>query len=77
MSSHMHSCMSSSGYYRIKSPNVSYPIEVGYLDSVPLGPDRPGMSSAWSSYPYFKSGTIVLTSMKEGLFVLRLRPVDT
>jgi hypothetical protein len=28
---------------------------------------------SWSNYPYFKSGTIVVTSGSEGLFVLKKR----
>jgi choice-of-anchor B domain-containing protein len=50
------------------------PREVGYLDTVPFGENVPGFAGSWSNYPYFKSGTIVLTSMREGLFVVRHRP---
>ena len=31
-----------------------------------------GLNGAWSSYPYFDSGTIVLTDIQEGLFAMRL-----
>jgi choice-of-anchor B domain-containing protein len=47
------------------------PVEVGYFDTVPYGENTPGFGGSWGSYPYFKSGTIVTTSMSEGLFVLR------
>jgi hypothetical protein len=50
------------------------PREVGYLDTVPFGENVPGFAGSWSNYPYFKSGTIVVTSMREGLFVVRHRP---
>ena len=50
------------------------PEEVGFFDTVPAGDDAPGFAGAWSTYPYFESGVIIVTSMKEGLFVLRRRP---
>ncbi len=53
------------------------PVPFGFLDTEPLGPDRPAMSGAWSAYPFFESGTIVVTSMTGGLFLLRERPTDS
>jgi hypothetical protein len=50
------------------------PVEVGYFDTVPFGDNTPGFAGSWSNYPYFPSGTIVVTSMREGLFVVRHRP---
>jgi len=50
------------------------PVEVGYSDTVPVGENEPGFGGSWSNYPYFKSGNVVVTSMEEGLFVLRPRP---
>ncbi len=50
------------------------PVEIGYFDTVPFGDDQPGFAGAWSVYPYFGSGVIVVSSIKEGLFVLRKRP---
>ena len=44
------------------------PREVGYLDTAP-GEDNPNMDGAWSNYPYFKSGTIIVTSTGQGLFL--------
>lgn len=41
------------------------------FDTVPFGEDTPEMSGAWNNYPFFKSGTIVVNSVQEGLFVLR------
>lgn len=49
------------------------PVEVGYFDTVPFGADVPGFAGSWSNYPFFKSGTIIVTSMREGLFVLKKR----
>lgn len=48
------------------------PREVGYLDTTPQGTTNQ-MSGSWSNYPYFKSGTIVVTSVGEGLFLVRDR----
>ncbi len=49
------------------------PKEVGFFDTVPWGENGAGFAGSWSNYPYFKSGTIVVTSIGEGLFVLRHR----
>jgi choice-of-anchor B domain-containing protein len=52
------------------------PRETGYLDTVPYGENQPGYAGSWSNYPYFRSGTIVVTSGREGLFVVRHRPEE-
>ena len=44
--------------------------EVGYFDVAP-DCDSPGFHGSWSNYPYFKSGTIVVSSIERGLFVLK------
>lgn len=49
------------------------PKEVGYFDTVPIGEDSPGFAGSWSNYPYFESGTIIVTSMREGLFLVKKR----
>lgn len=51
-----------------------HPVEVGFFDTVPTGANAPGFAGSWSNYPFFKSGTIVVTSMREGVFLLRHRP---
>ena len=48
------------------------PREVGYLDTFPAN-DNAAFAGTWSNYPYFKSGTIVVTSSGEGLFLVRDR----
>ena len=48
------------------------PKEVGYIDTVPYD-DGVSMSGSWSNYPYFRSGTIIVTSGREGLFMVRYR----
>lgn len=48
------------------------PREAGTFDTAPHS-DGPGFGGAWSVYPFFESGTLIVTSMQEGLFVLRKR----
>lgn len=48
------------------------PREVGFIDTVPYD-DGVSMSGSWSNYPYFKSGTVIVTSGREGLFMVRYR----
>ena len=52
------------------------PKETAYFDTVPVGENTPGFAGSWSNYPYFKSGTIIVSSIGEGLFVLRHRPEE-
>jgi choice-of-anchor B domain-containing protein len=54
--------------------NPAEPRETGYFDTVPGGENVAGFAGSWSNYPYFPSGTIVVSSIGEGLFVLRHRP---
>lgn len=49
------------------------PREIGHFDTVPWGANAPGFAGAWTSYPYFESGTIIVTSIREGLFLLKKR----
>nr|MBA2627998.1 choice-of-anchor B family protein [Gemmatimonadales bacterium] len=51
--------------------NPLKPSEVGYFDTVPVGDNGPGFGGTWNNYPYFKSGTLLVTSGREGLFVLK------
>lgn len=49
--------------------NPESPTEIGFFEP------GPG-SSSWSNFPYFKSGTLIVTSGNEGLFILKKRNVD-
>jgi choice-of-anchor B domain-containing protein len=49
------------------------PVEVGYFDTAPYLENEPGFSGTWSNYPFFESGTILVTSVQEGLFLLKKR----
>ena len=53
--------------------NPEAPEEVAFFDTV--SDDRTGGGS-WSNYPYFRNGTIIVTSSREGLFMLKKREVD-
>jgi choice-of-anchor B domain-containing protein len=49
------------------------PAEVGFFDTAPYLADAPGFNGTWSNYPFFKSGTIIVSSVGEGLFVVKKR----
>ena len=65
-----------SGLRILDISDVANPVEVGFFDTVPTGEDSPGFGGSWSNYPYFDSGSIIVTSMNEGLFIVRTRPLD-
>lgn len=55
----------------IKDPEN--PREIAYFDTVPYGENAAGFGGSWSNYPFFESGTIVVTSGREGLFLVKSR----
>jgi choice-of-anchor B domain-containing protein len=57
--------------------NPLAPVEVGYFDTAPYLEDAPGFSGTWSNYPFFKSGAIAVTSVQEGLFLVKKRDQKT
>ena len=50
------------------------PREIGFFDTHPVGADEPEFAGTWGNYPFFKSGVVAVTSMTEGLFILKARP---
>jgi choice-of-anchor B domain-containing protein len=44
--------------------------EVGFFDVWPAD-DLPAFNGAWSNYPFFASGTVLVSGIEQGLFVLR------
>lgn len=54
------------------------PREVAWFDTAPYADEVPGFfDGSWSNYPFFPSGNILVTSHKQGLFVLkRRRPIS-
>ncbi len=51
------------------------PREVGYLDTVPWS-EEVEFDGSWSNYPFFPSGTIVVSSGQEGVFFVRYNPIE-
>ena len=47
--------------------------EVGFFDIYPTS-DSANFNGAWSVYPFFASGNVVVSGIEQGLFVLRLNP---
>ena len=47
--------------------------EVGYFDTFPLD-DAPEFKGAWSVYPFFQSGKIVISDINNGLFIVKKTP---
>lgn len=57
--------------------NPENSVLVGSFDTVPYGPnDNSPVLGAWSNYPYFESGVIVVSSGREGVFFLKKKQVD-
>jgi len=50
------------------------PREVAFFDTAPYTENGPGFNGAWSVYPFFPSGSIVVNSIEQGLFIVR--PTD-
>ena len=44
--------------------------EVGYFDTFPTN-NNTGFDGAWSVYPYFTSGNIIIGDIDRGLFIVR------
>ena len=60
-----------SGLRILDIEDISNPIEVAYFDTDPVSNKVSFEYGAWSSYPYFNSGIVVVSSMEQGLFVLQ------
>jgi len=52
------------------------PTEIGFFDTTPYGVDPPGFNGAWTAFPYFESETVLVTSMLEGVFLLKPRRTE-
>jgi choice-of-anchor B domain-containing protein len=51
------------------------PREIAFFDTAPYTTNTPGYNGAWSVYPYFRSGSIVVNSIEQGLFIVKHRPI--
>ena len=47
------------------------PQEIAFVDPILGGGDPPGFGGSWGNFPFFSSGTIVVSSEMDGLFVLK------
>ncbi|MFK7759952.1 MAG: choice-of-anchor B family protein [Phycisphaerales bacterium] len=47
------------------------PVEVAFFDTFPNS-DAASFNGAWSNYPFFPSGTIAISDIERGLFLVRL-----
>jgi choice-of-anchor B domain-containing protein len=47
------------------------PREVAFFDTAPYSQNNAGFQGAWSVYPFFKSGVIIVNSIEQGLFLVR------
>ena len=57
---------------RINDPDAADLEEVAFFDTYPEA-DGNSFNGAWSTYPYFPSGTVAVSDINRGLFVLRPR----
>ncbi|MBK7404875.1 MAG: choice-of-anchor B family protein [Phycisphaerales bacterium] len=60
-----------SGLRVFDAADPTHPTEVAYFDTFPANND-PAFNGSWSNYPYFPSGTIIISDIESGLFVVRL-----
>ena len=60
----------STGLRILNINNVEDPVEVAYFDTYRAG-DIPSFVGSWSNYPYFGSGTILVSSIEEGLYIIK------
>src|SRR5690606_12176456 len=57
--------------------NPTGPVEIGYIDTYPGPTGGPSGGSgqfhgAWSTYPFFESGTMLVSDIERGLFIVRV-----
>lgn len=72
----MYQTNNASGLRIIDIRDRANPVEIGFFDTTPNNLNVAGFDGTWSSYPYFKSGNILVNSRREGLFILRKRELD-
>jgi choice-of-anchor B domain-containing protein len=55
---------------RIDNPATAALREVAYFDVYPVD-DNPAFNGAWSNYPFFASGTVLIGGIEQGLFAVQ------
>ena len=67
-----------SGLRVLDISNREQPREIAFFDSAPSNDNGPALSAtesgAWSNYPFFPNGVVIFTSVREGLFIMRVSP---
>jgi len=64
-----------SGLRIFDATNPVAPVEIAYFDTYPAD-NGLGYNGTWSNYPYLPSGTIIVSDIERGLFILRLDGVN-
>ncbi|MCA9279354.1 MAG: choice-of-anchor B family protein [Phycisphaeraceae bacterium] len=60
-----------SGLRVFDASNPAEPTQIAYFDSYPSN-DKAQFNGAWSVYPFFPSGTVIVSDIERGLFVLKV-----
>jgi choice-of-anchor B domain-containing protein len=69
----MYQTNNSAGLRVLDVSDPAKPVEIAFFDTTPYGDNGPGFNGTWSSYPFFESGIVVVSSRREGLFLLKKR----
>ena len=64
----------SSGLRIFDISQIANPVEVAFFDTYPADDSSGFTHGAWGNYPFFESGTVIVSSIEEGLFILK--PTD-
>ncbi|MEZ6317461.1 MAG: choice-of-anchor B family protein [Phycisphaerales bacterium] len=64
-----------SGLQVFDATDALHPTKIAYFDTFP-GSDSAAFNGAWSCWPYFPSGTVIVSDIERGLFVLRVDALD-
>ena len=60
-----------SGLHIFDISEVANPVEVGFFDTYPADDSTGFLEGSWGNYPFFESGTVVVSSIGEGLFIVK------
>ena len=52
------------------------PVQTGWIDTYP-GSDARGYDGAWSNYPYFKDGKVIIRDIDRGFFLVDVTAATT
>ncbi|HZW10359.1 MAG TPA: choice-of-anchor B family protein [Phycisphaerales bacterium] len=63
-----------SGLRVFDATNPVAPVEIAWIDTYPAD-DNVGYNGTWNNYPFFPSGTIIISDIDRGLFVVSLEGV--